>query len=266
MFDAHTHLQDIRLNGVLDHVIHQASLAGITGVSCCGTSPEDWPSTAEFALRKFPFPVSPAFGIHPWYVENLSAHVLEELEQWLQRFPYAAVGEIGLDGLRVPCNKQLQIEWFEKQLELAVTLKRPVILHGARAWDPLFIHLRPYANQLCGILIHGFSASQQILHNFLGLNAWISFGGSICNPNATRIRTAATRVPLDRLLVETDTPDMFPLEGTPAGTDEAGRPLNQPANLGLILQALSQLRDIPVQELAQITEQNAHALLCQFSS
>ena len=261
MFDAHTHLQDLRLTACIDQVIEHAVVAGITGVCCCGTSPADWPGTGEFAARRVPFSVVPAFGIHPWFVDTLSDDTLAELEQWLRHFPNAAVGEIGLDGLRKPCDTHLQIEAFERQLALAIDLHRPVILHGARAWDPLLTHLRPYADRLNGILIHGFSASLQLLRQFLDLGARISFGGPVCNPQSTRIRQAAQAVPSDRLLVETDAPDMFPFGGVSACCQGESRPLNQPANLYFVLQALAEIRGLPLQTLAEITSRNARKLL-----
>ena len=85
----------------------------------------------------------------------------------------------------------------------------------------------------------------------------VSVSGSVCNPRAEKIREAARRIPADRLLVETDTPDLFPAGGAPAGSGGDGKPLNQPSNLARVLTELAALRNVPPETLAVITRANA---------
>lgn len=262
MFDAHTHLQDSRLERNLDRITDLAGRAGITGISCCGTRPEDWAATAALTLSPIPFLVHPAFGIHPWYVTDsqIKDGALESLEAWLRHFPIAAVGEIGLDGIRESPAPSLQKKMLTEQLQIAAGYQRPVILHGARVWEVLLQTIRPFAAKIPGILVHSFGGSKEQMRQFLDLGAFLSFSGSVCNPRAVRARAAATEVPLSHLLVETDTPDIFPENGARANPANEESPLNQPANLHLVIQSVAALRNVPATELAAETEANARRL------
>ena len=101
LFDGHCHLQDRRLDCVRDEVIARAVRAGVAGCRTCGTSPDDWDAVAALASRP-DFEIRRAFGVHPWYAEGLPADWLARLRGLLLRFPEAWVGEIGLDGIRLP--------------------------------------------------------------------------------------------------------------------------------------------------------------------
>jgi TatD DNase family protein len=262
MFDAHTHLQDTRLDGCREAVFLAAGAAGVTGACTCGTSPGDWPAVTRLAAdRTQPLALHPAFGVHPWFVEDLPRDWLETLDATLAAHPEAAVGEIGIDGLHRELDRVRQREVFQAQLELAVRHRRAVVLHGARAWGGLAELLAPCATQLPGILVHAFSASAPLLQSFLAFGAFISFGGALCNPHARHVHAAALATPLDRLLIETDAPDLLPLNGIPAGAPTEDRGLNQPANLLLVARALAQLKGVEVEVIASVTDRNARKAL-----
>jgi len=257
VFDAHTHLQSPLLSGVLPRVIDDAARAGVTGVCCCATMPDDWSAVAELARARLPFVLVPAFGVHPWHVQGLPADWPDRLAALLDAHPVAAVGEIGLDGLRDDVPAALQDEVFRRQLDIAERLRRPVILHGARAWGRLTERIKPFARLLPGVVVHGFSGSAEILKQLLNLGAYVSFAGSVCNPNARRVRAAAAAVPPDRLLIETDTPDILPPGGQPVSAVPHDPPLNQPANLPLVAQAVAHIRGLDVAEAGVVVERNA---------
>jgi TatD DNase family protein len=205
------------------------------------------------------FTILPAFGVHPWFVADLPPDWCGRLEQVLTAHPAAPVGEIGLDGLRpeIPRDRQRQV--LDAQLELAARLGRPVVLHGARAWGELLAALKPFASRLPGFVVHGFSSSADLLREVVALGGAVSFAGSVCQPQAARVRAAAAAAPADRLLVETDTPDIFPLGGVSALAD-APR-LNQPANLALVIAAVAGVRGAPPGEIAALTAANARRVL-----
>ena len=92
------------------------------------------------------------------------------------------------------------------------------------------------------------------------MGGYVSFSGTVCNSNATKVRMAARETPASQLLVETDAPDLFPLGGTSIGNDGTNKPVNHPANLPLILNAVATLRGIPLDELSDITGANARRL------
>lgn len=261
MFDAHTHLQDPRLEGCREAILRSAAAAGVTGLCTCGTAPNDWDGVARLASdRTAPIAIHPAFGVHPWFCDALPPDWLERLDACLQAHPAAAVGEIGIDGLRRATDSSLQHRVFIEQLELAIHHRRTVVVHGARCWGTLADLLQPYAARLPGLLLHAFAASVPLVKRFLDQGASFSFVGSLCNPNARRVQAAAAAVPLDRLLIETDSPDILPEGGTPLVVTPESRPLNQPANLPLIAQALSQAKGLDLETVATTTARNARKL------
>lgn len=257
MFDAHTHLQDPRLNDVFGDVVRQAAQAGVTGVCCCGTTPDDWEATHRLAHVPLPFVLVPAFGVHPWYVRHLPPNWFETLESYLDKNPVAVIGEIGLDGLIDDVPVELQEQVFIRQLEFAECVRRPVVLHGARVWGRLVDVLKPYARKLPGFVAHGFGGSAEILKQILNMGGYVSFAGSVCNPKAEKIRSAAREIPDSQLLIETDTPDLFPKGGRPAAIGANGKPLNQPANLACVLAEVAALRNTTPEALSDLTGANA---------
>ncbi len=251
MFDAHLHLRDERIATDLQRFLTEAQAGGLTGCIDCACFPEQWD-------RKIaaPFEVLPAYGLHPWQANDVPEAWLERLEAHLQSDAGALVGEIGLDGLRkVPDDGLAQRKVLVAQLELAVRLQRPIVCHGARAWGALFDLLEPWLSRLPAVLLHGVSFAPELLHHpfFKHKNVWMSIGCGLLNPRAKTLPALAMALPIDRLVVETDAPDMLPVDG------KAFLPsLNHPNNLHLVLQRLAQLREIPLDELTQKTEANAH--------
>jgi TatD DNase family protein len=260
VFDAHTHLQDPRLADVFEELVRQAALAQVTGVCCCGTTPDDWEATHRLAARPLPFVMVPAFGVHPWYVSYLPADWFETLEAYLDANPVAAIGEIGLDGVLDDIPMDVQEKVLARQLALAERERRPVVLHGARAWGRLVDLLKPCARRLPGFVAHGFGGSAEILRQILNMGGYVSFAGSVCNPKAAKIRAAAREIPDSQILVETDTPDLFPAGGRPIAVGANGKPLNQPANLARVLSEVAALRGISPEELSDLTGANARRL------
>lgn len=263
MFDAHLHLQDARFDTCRDAVIAAAAAAGVRGACCCGAAPDDWKAVA--ALGRFPrssFSILPAFGAHPWFADPLPPDWMERLESFLALRPDAPVGEIGLDGIRARPSREIQRRVLVAQLEIAVRLRRPVVLHGARAWGELLAVLRPLASRLPGFVGHAFGGSSEVLRDWVALGGFLSFAGTVCNPMAARVRAAVAATPADRLLIETDAPD-----GMPAGLEpeEARRSLkhgipegiNHPALLTRVCRSVAQLRKEPVAATAELTRENA---------
>jgi TatD DNase family protein len=261
MFDAHAHLQDPALSGVLAEVVKAAADAGVTGVCCCGTSPADWAAVQILADAPLPFVLVPAFGVHPWHVRDLPDDWAESLAACLEKNPVAVLGEIGLDGLRDDVPSALQEQVFLRQLEIAERLHRPVVLHGARAWGRLADVLNVHARRLSGFVVHGFGGSSEMLKQLLGLGGYVSFAGSVCNPQAAKIRAAAREIPDSQILIETDTPDIFPKGGRPAAVGADGKPLNQPSNLGCVLREMAALRGTSPEALSDLTGANARRIL-----
>ena len=259
MFDAHLHLRDARILPYHARFVRDALAAGVTACIDCASRPEEWNVEVRCALE-----VSIAFGLHPWFVSVACPDWLAFLECALRADTNALVGEIGLDGLRkTPDGGAAQCAAFRAQLALAVRLGRPVVLHGARAWGALLRELEPWADRLPALLLHGVAFPPDLLdHPVLRRpNVWFGVGGALLNPAAQTLPRLAAAIPLDRLLVETDSPDQLPFGGEPFVLGQYRALLNSPANLPLVLRALSELRGVPFPELAALTAANAQDFL-----
>lgn len=265
-FDAHCHLQDERLAPHLDAVMERAAQAGVTTLMCCGTSETDWPAVTGIAARFATVRVS--FGLHPWYAMDCTSQWIDTLQGLLQDHP-AGIGEIGLDHALAPETFAAQEEVFLTQLTLATELERPVSVHCRRAWGRLMELLDDHGWPPRGILLHSYSGGPGLVTALVHRGAWFSFSGAITHDNNLRGRDAVIAIPEDRLLVETDAPDLMPTLVTPPETSPLARhvkhlfhphpapPINEPANLPIITAAIASLRHWTPDQATQITRQNA---------
>jgi TatD DNase family protein len=266
--DAHNHLASPSLAPHRAQILRDLATAGITHIVVNGTEESDWPEVAALCasvLRPSPFNLQllPSYGLHPWDVGNRSPAWLETLRTYLDADPHAAVGEIGLDrwildrarpdderlaGLRrAPLEEQLEI--FKTQLALAVALDRPVTIHCIDAFGLLLETLQSVPLPRRGFLLHAYSGSLELVAPFAALGAYFSFNGAYLASRHTRLRELYQKIPLDRLLVETDAPAMLaPADHAPYSLP--GAPLlNHPANLASSYAALVTLRGLPLTTL-----------------
>jgi TatD DNase family protein len=122
--------------------------------------------------------------------------------------PSFGVGEIGLDRLKDRNIAPVQREVFAAQLELAAEMGRPVVLHGAKCWGEVVKTVRPYAGRIPAFLFHGFSRSDGLLPDIVEVNGFIGVGKAVLNDHAVNYRELVKKIPLDRLLIETDGEDL----------------------------------------------------------
>lgn len=249
MIDAHCHLQDDRLNGRLPEIIARAKSAGVLHVVCCGTSQRDWPRL-QAIFSEYPDVIIPSFGLHPWYIHDRSQNWLKDLESFLRDVP-AAVGEIGLDYALEDFDPAEQSAVFAAQVELAQRYHRPVSIHCRKAWDALVAVLERYGTFACGGIIHSFSGTAEMIPRLAALGLSFSFSGSVTRSGNKKGRKSLCAVPPDRLLVETDSPNM-----APAGVEG----LTEPAHLGLVVKSIASQLNKPEGEIAEITAGNARRI------
>lgn len=251
LFDAHCHLQDERLAPHLDAVMQRAATAGVTACMCCGASEGDWDGVRKIATR---FPnVRLSFGLHPLYILERTPDWLETLRALLQKYP-AGVGEIGLDHAMEKDTFAAQEEVFLAQLSLAAELGRPVSAHCRRAWGRMMELLDHHGWPPDGIVFHSYSGGRDLVLPLAKRGAFFSFSGAITHEKNIRGREAAPAVPGDRLLIETDAPDLLP--AIPSARTQ-GRGINEPANLVHVVDAIARLRNWSPAQTAAITTQNA---------
>jgi len=252
MFDSHCHLQDKRIYGCLDGIINSARRAGVGRMLCCGSDAADWADVARAGAAYEE--VLCAYGVHPWYVNDVNDDWIPLLERYLAEDKTAAVGEIGLDHAVGPRNDAVQADIFCRQLEIARRYRRPVSIHCRKAWGGLLPILRDMGGLPHGGAIHSYSGPPDLVRELEKLGCCISFSGSILIPGNKRALNALKEVSPDRLLVETDSPDILP-----AG---AAGPHNEPANLLMVIGKISEILGEPPEKIARLTYDNACRVFC----
>jgi len=253
LFDAHCHLQDEKLAGDLAGVMARAAAAGVAGAMCCGSAEGDWPATLAVA-EKYPH-VQISLGLHPWYFGERRPGWLDRLRALVVAYPRAGVGEIGLDHALENADLVVQEQVFLDQFALSIELCRPASLHCPRAFGRLLELLPRFPQHPAGFVIHSFSGAAELIAPLAKFGAFFSFSGSITRSGNRRGHAALRTVPADRLLLETDSPDLMPVI---AGHGPEGP--NEPANLVHVLRAAADLRGVPEADLAAQTWANARRL------
>ena len=250
LFDSHCHLQDARLLPAVDDVVRRAAAAGVERMLCCGSAEDDWKDVLSLSVRYGS--VIPALGLHPFYTAQRSPAWMKTL-RGLLRDSGASIGEIGLDHSREPRDEEDQEEVFLAQLALATELGRPASIHCRKAWGRMIELLRSGKTPSAGMVFHSYSGPAELVGPLADMGAYFSFSGSITRAGNQRGHKAVVSVPSDRLLLETDSPDLRPtVEGT-ARQDEP----NEPANLLHVARKVAQLRGATVEEVAARAWQNA---------
>lgn len=258
--DAHCHLQDPRLKPHLDEALDKCRNAGIHRWVLNGTRESDWPAVCELAGRITG--AEAAFGLHPWWQAERSRDWLATLEALLVARPSASLGETGLDRWMSGHDLPDQMEVLRAHLELSRRLNRPVSLHCLRAWPELASVVRACPPSERGFLLHGYSGPADMIPRWVQAGAFFSFSPAFLHPHKTQVRRMFRAVPLERLLVETDCPDMAPpceLALAPLW-DNAGKQLNHPLNLRLCVEALAADRGLSAETLSGLLEDNATRL------
>ncbi len=242
-------MQDERIRGDLGSLVSRAREKGVHRLVCCGSKEGDWEAVAALK-EQYPDEIIPSFGLHPWYIKDRSAEWLENLDRFLKRMP-SGIGEIGLDHGLKGFDAEDQREVFLAQLALARSLRRPVSIHCRRAWDVLLDVLEDFGPLDAGGLIHSYSGSAEMIPSLQAYGLYFSFSCSITRSGNTRARRALKAVPKDRLLIETDSPDIPPTGSTA---------LNEPSHLLLVARIVSETLGATLDDVAALTTANAAAL------
>ncbi|MEM7672362.1 MAG: TatD family hydrolase [Verrucomicrobiota bacterium] len=251
--DAHCHLQDEQLASVLSEVFSSEIRAWIVN----GTSPADWGSVAALADRDKR--VIPAFGWHPWELTECPPEdSFERLRRYLELYPNAHVGEIGVDRWKEGLEDHLQIECLVKQIEIAAEFSRPVTLHCLKAWELLEKAWKEAKDHPKRMLLHAFNGSIEIAETWIDRGGYFSFSTYFLHARKEKIRTVFAKLPIDRLLLETDAPAMAPPSEFCIGkvNSNTNIRLNHPVNIKLAYSALADIRSLDAEQLEVQVGQN----------
>ncbi len=246
LIDSHCHLVDEKVSPVVDEVIERAKQAGVEKFITMAGGRSDWSKLVTVSQRHPE--VFLAFGWHP---EDLTKEEdILDLEELINQTPKCvAIGEVGLDFFydKEKKTKEIQMKMLSKQIELAIKVNKPLVIHVRNAEEEMLEMLQAY-NGKFRAQFHCFGESQRLLDVILLGEHVVSFGGNVTFKSAESLREMLRTVPVDRLLLETDTPYLSP--EPKRGTQ------NEPANLVHTAQFIAKELKIEVEELALVTYQN----------
>lgn len=258
LIDTHCHLHRAEFDADREEVIGRALSAGVAFLLDPATDFESNRTVIDLA-RRYP-EVSAAVGVHPHHAGELDGERLKALTGLAGEKEVAAIGEIGLDYYKEFSPRDAQKEALEKQLRLARGLGKPVILHcrdaagvgAAHAYADLFAILRRMFRPPIPGVLHCFSGGPAAARQALELGLYLSFAGNLTFQNAEALRKTALEVPLDRVLLETDSPFL-------AARSRRGR-RNEPAFLPELVETWAGLLDLRPEDVARTTTVNARHL------
>lgn len=246
LVDTHCHLDFPEFEEDRETIFSSASDAGVVAFISIGIDPASWQRTHRLVDGRSD--VLAAYGVHPNAVEDVwSPDTLECLGSYLDTASAVALGEIGLDFYRSASARNIQMQAFDAQLALAKERQLPVIIHTRSAEDETIAMLQRYA-PVRGVM-HCFSSSLEFAERCLDLGLMLGVGGISTYPSAENVREALRRVPLDKIVLETDAPFLAP-------QSHRGK-RNEPAFVRVTAERLATTLDLSIETVAQQTTANA---------
>lgn len=236
LFDSHNHLQSARFGKPVAELVREMKDVGIRGCVVNATKESDWDAVRDLA-EEFPNFVRPAYGIHPWYADTATVGWEMRLLKILGENPLATVGEVGVDGWVDSPTMEVQQKVFAIQAEIAAATGRVMTVHCLKAWDELFETMDQAERWPEKFLMHSFGGSIEIAERLLKRDGvMFSFSGYFLQQRKRKVLDVFKLLPKDRILLETDAPDMMPPEDFVEFL--LGEEVNHPGNLGRIAEAL----------------------------
>ena len=248
LVDSHSHLDADAFDVDRDAVIARALAAGVRRQVLPAVDAAGWPKLRDVCTRGPG--LFPAYGLHPMYLASHREEHLSDLRDWIEREQPVAVGECGLDYFVDGLDRESQSHYFDGQLRLAREFDLPVIVHARRAVDPVIAAIRRVGG-LRGV-VHSFPGSIEQARQLSQAGFLLGLGGPVTYERANRLRKLAATVPLEWLLLETDSPDQ-------PDSDIRGQ-RNEPARLRRVLEVIASLRNAEPGEIALATSANAERL------
>ena len=249
MIDSHCHLDDRKFGDRQADYIRDAAEAGIDTIVNIGVDLRTSRRSIELA-EKFDS-VYATVGVHPHDAKSLNNEVLTELRQMTRHKKVVAVGEIGLDYYRDLSPRDIQRGAFEKQLQLAVDTKMPIVIHTREAFEDTIDVVKGFASSLVGGVFHCFPGDINDASRVFELGFVVSVGGVITFPKAG-MAELARQVPLDKVILETDAPYLTPVP-------HRGKQ-NEPAYVRFVYDKMAELKGVPVAEIRKQVDRNCKKL------
>ncbi|WP_312197836.1 TatD family hydrolase [Anaerospora hongkongensis] len=250
LFDSHAHIDDNRFDSDRLETIERARENGVTGIINIGA---DMASSARsVALAQAHEGIYAAVGIHPHDAKAAGNADYDRMAEWVeQEKKVVAIGEIGLDYYYDLSPREVQQEVFIRHIDLARQLRKPIIIHDRDAHGDVMNIVKKEAKGIIGVF-HCYSGSLEMAKEVLKLGFYVSFAGPVTFAKSTKLKEIAAAVPLERLLVETDSPYLTP-------HPHRGR-RNEPAHVRLVAEEVARLRGLSLEAVAEATTQNVKQL------
>ncbi len=251
LIDTHAHLDHERFKHDVDQVMERAKPAKVQAIVTVGTDLESSRKAVEFAKR-YPGVIA-TVGVHPHDADRATDDVLDEIAMLAADEGVVAIGEIGLDYHYDFSPRDIQRRVFAVQISLARELGLPIVVHVREAYPDVMSILKSEHAEDVGGIIHCFSGDQEVAKDCLNMGFYISVGGILTFANSKELRRIIRGLPLDRILLETDSPYLTPVP-------YRGK-RNEPAYVVHVAEALADLKGIAFDEVAETTTLNACKLL-----
>jgi TatD DNase family protein len=252
LIDSHAHIQGKEYAGEVEAVIARAREAGVEKIIAVGGAGDMSSNTEAIALAKTFSDIYATVGMHPHDAKDVGADELKELQELAAAPKVVAVGETGLDYYYDHSPREVQRRVFAEFIHLARETSLPIVVHERDAARDVADLLRAKGEGKLRGVIHCFTGHYEAACAYLDLGFYISFTGIITFKNAEPLREVVRKVPLDRMLVETDSPYLTPVP-------HRGK-RNEPAYVRYVAETIAGVKGLSVEEVARITSENVRAL------
>ena len=250
LFDSHAHYNDTQFDGDRFEILDKMRENGIGYIVNAADSMESIDKILPLC-EKYDFMYA-SVGVHPEEVDTLTDADMQKLKDFSKHKKVCAIGEIGLDYHYNDVPKDVQKYWFDRQLYLAEEVNLPVIIHDREAHMDCLDILKKHDIQRIGGVMHCYSGSAELARDIMALGMYFGFGGTVTFKNAKKVQEAASKIPIDRILLETDCPYLAP------------EPYRGPKNSSLLMhyvaEQIAKIKGMTVGEVEEITTENAKRL------
>lgn len=252
LIDSHAHIQGKEFAQDLSAVIKRAQQAGLEKIIVVGGAGELSSNQAAVELAGSSSMLYATVGMHPHDAKEVQENDLLVLEELMRRPKVVAVGETGLDFYYDHSPRELQAKMFGRFIQMALAARLPLVIHNRQADREAAELLRSEGKGAIRGVVHCFTSDYAAAREFLDLGLYISFSGIITFKNAEALREVARRLPLDRILVETDAPYLAPVP-------HRGK-RNEPAFVRQVAETLAEVRGEALEEVIEATNRNTREL------
>lgn len=248
MIDSHVHLDDAKFDYDRENLIENLKEHGLDRVYNIGADLESSIASVELA-DKYEI-IKAVIGVHPHAASEYNQEVEDKLIELAKNENVRAIGEIGLDYYYDNSPRDIQVQVFKKQIELANKLKLPIVVHSREATKETFDIISSYKEKYKDLkfLIHCFSQSVEMMREYVKMGCYIALGGVVTFKNSKVPKEVAKEVPLENLLLETDCPYLAP--------EPMRGKRNEPMFIKYSAQKIAEIRGISLEELLKATDEN----------